>query len=73
MKSQAMTGNHRSWDDPRLYIDGRWQDRKSAPQIPVVDPYSEGIVGHVAAGSPADVDLAVAAARSGRNCSCRPS
>ena len=63
MKSQAMTVNHRSWDDPRLYIDGRWQDRKSAPQIPVVDPYSEGIVGHVAAGSPADVDLAVAAAR----------
>jgi len=29
----------------------------------VVDPFSERIVGHVAAGSPADVDLAVAAAR----------
>jgi len=29
----------------------------------VVDPFSERIVGHVAAGSPADVDVAVAAAR----------
>ena len=29
----------------------------------MVDPFSERIVGHVAAGSPADVDVAVAAAR----------
>jgi len=58
-----MTSNNLTWDDARLYIDGRWRERVDAPQIPVVDPYSEGIVGHVAAGSPADVDLAVAAAR----------
>jgi aldehyde dehydrogenase (NAD+) len=50
-------------DETRLYIDGQWQDRCGATRIAVVDPSSERIVGHVAAGSPADVDLAVAAAR----------
>jgi len=50
-------------DDLRFYIDGRWQDRAEAPRIAVVDPFSEAVVGHVAAGSSADVDLAVAAAR----------
>ncbi|WP_445288585.1 aldehyde dehydrogenase family protein [Variovorax atrisoli] len=49
--------------DLRFYIDGRWQDRAEAPRIAVVDPFSEAVVGHVAAGSSADVDLAVAAAR----------
>uniref|UniRef100_UPI00403976BD aldehyde dehydrogenase family protein n=1 Tax=Variovorax sp. BK018 TaxID=3450241 RepID=UPI00403976BD len=52
-----------SGDDLRFYIDGRWQDRAEAPRIAVVDPFSEAVVGHVAAGSSADVDLAVAAAR----------
>jgi aldehyde dehydrogenase (NAD+) len=47
----------------RFYIDGQWQDRPGATRIAVVEPFSERIVGHVAAGSPADVDLAVAAAR----------
>ena len=58
-----MATNNRAWDDSRLYIDGRWQDRTNALQIPVVDPCSEQVVGHVSAGSLADVDLAVAAAR----------
>lgn len=50
-------------DDARLYIDGCWQDRTHAASIAVVDPFSEEIIGHVAAGSSTDVDLAVAAAR----------
>jgi len=50
-------------NDTRFYIDGQWQDRSGAARIAVVDPFSERIVGYVAAGSPADVDLAVAAAR----------
>jgi len=50
-------------NDTRFYIDGQWQDRPGAARIAVVDPFSERIVGHVAAGSPADVDVAVAAAR----------
>ena len=58
-----MADRHRMQDDSRFYIDGEWHDRSDAPRIAVVDPSSEQIVGHVAAGSSADVDLAVAAAR----------
>ena len=50
-------------DDTRFYIDGCWQDRAHAARIAVVNPFSEEVAGHVAAGSPMDVDLAVAAAR----------
>lgn len=50
-------------DDFRFYIDGQWLDRASAPPMAVVDPFFEHITGHIAAGSSADVDLAVAAAR----------
>ena len=50
-------------NETRLYIDGQWQDRSGATRIAVVDPFSERIIGHIAAGTPADVDLAVAAAR----------
>lgn len=50
-------------DDARFYIDGCWQDRTHAADIAVVDPFTEEIIGHVAAGSSTDVDLAVAAAR----------
>src|SRR5688500_20366706 len=50
-------------DDTRFYLDGAWVDRPDAPRIAVHNPYSEEVIGHIAAGSPADVDLAVAAAR----------
>ena len=50
-------------DDLRFYIDGAWVDRSTAPKIAVYNPYSEDVIGHVAAGTSADVDLAVAAAR----------
>ena len=50
-------------NDTRLYIDGQWLDRSGATQIAVVNPFTEDILGHVAAGSSADVDLAVTAAR----------
>lgn len=50
-------------DDMRFYIDGAWVDRPDAPRIAVTNPYSEETIGHIAAGSAADVDLAVAAAR----------
>jgi aldehyde dehydrogenase (NAD+) len=49
--------------DTRFYIDGAWLDRPEAPKIAVTNPYSEEVFGHIAAGSAADVDLAVAAAR----------
>jgi aldehyde dehydrogenase (NAD+) len=50
-------------DDTRFYIDGAWLDRPQAPRIAVRNPYSEEVIGHVAAGSASDVDLALAAAR----------
>jgi len=50
-------------DDVRFYIDGTWIDRSDAPRIAVTNPATEEVIGHIAAGSAADVDLAVAAAR----------
>src|SRR5687768_1207463 len=50
-------------DDTRFYLEGAWLDRRDAPRIAVTNPYSEEVFGHIAAGSAADVDLAVAAAR----------
>lgn len=50
-------------DDTRFYIDGQWVDRPDAPRVAVQNPYSEETIGHIAAGSAADVDLAVAAAK----------
>jgi aldehyde dehydrogenase (NAD+) len=50
-------------DDTRFSVDGAWVDRPDAPRIAVYNPYSEEVIGHIAAGSSADVDLAVAAAR----------
>jgi aldehyde dehydrogenase (NAD+) len=38
-------------------------DRPDAPRIGVTNPYTEEVYGHIAAGTAADVDLAVAAAR----------
>src|SRR5690606_26032741 len=40
-----------------------WENRPDAPRIAVTNPATEEVIGHIAAGSPADVDLAVAAAR----------
>lgn len=45
------------------YINGHWHTSGNARQIPVVNPASEAVVGHVAAGSADDLDEAVMAAR----------
>lgn len=50
-------------NDMRFYMGGAWIDRADAPPIPVHNPASEEVIGHIAAGTAADVDLAVAAAR----------
>ena len=47
----------------QFYVDGRWQPGSGSARIAVVEPSSERIIGHIAAGGAADVDLAVAAAR----------
>ncbi|WP_119390314.1 aldehyde dehydrogenase family protein [Taklimakanibacter lacteus] len=47
----------------RLYIGGEWRPPVKGGKIPVFNPYSEQVIHHVAAGTPEDVDLAVAAAK----------
>jgi aldehyde dehydrogenase (NAD+) len=50
-------------DRIELYIGGAWIAPRSAQTIAVENPATEAVLGHVPAGSPSDVDAAVAAAR----------
>ena len=46
----------------QFYIDGAWRRPSTSERIAVIDPATEAVAGHVAAGGPEDVDRAVAAA-----------
>ena len=46
-----------------LYIGGRWRAAQSGETFAVVDPASEQVFAHAAAGGEADIDAAVRAAR----------
>jgi aldehyde dehydrogenase (NAD+) len=48
---------------PHLYVDGGWAEPASAETIAVENPATEEVIAHVPAGTPADVDRAVAAAK----------
>ena len=45
-----------------FYIDGQWVEPKSSETIEVINPANENIIGHVAAGTKEDIDMAVKAA-----------
>ena len=47
----------------KFYIDGKWVDPATPNSLAVINPASEEVCGHISAGSAADVDKAVAAAR----------
>ena len=47
----------------RLYIDGAWVAPKKPQRIEVISPHTEQVTAVVAGAGPADMDLAVAAAR----------
>jgi aldehyde dehydrogenase (NAD+) len=47
----------------KFYIDGEWVDPATPKSLAVINPADEGVAGHISAGSAADVDKAVAAAR----------
>ena len=51
-------------DRTALYIDGRWVASAGLGRIDVLNPATEEVIAQVADGTPADVDRAVAAARS---------
>ncbi|MGH2455005.1 MAG: gamma-aminobutyraldehyde dehydrogenase [Candidatus Limnocylindria bacterium] len=48
----------------RMFIDGDWSDAASGETIEVINPATEEVIAHVPRGDEADVDRAVAAARS---------
>lgn len=50
-------------DYDRLYINGQWQKPLGRDRITVISPVTEATVGSCPAGSPADIDAAVTAAR----------
>jgi len=50
-------------DHMKFYIDGQWVDPVTPKSLEVVNPATEAVCGHISAGSAADVDKAVAAAR----------
>ncbi|MGA0601851.1 aldehyde dehydrogenase family protein [Caulobacter sp. KR2-114] len=47
----------------KFYIDGEWVDPVTPKSLDVINPATEEVSGHISAGSAADVDKAVAAAR----------
>ena len=47
----------------KFYIDGKWVDPVTPKQMDVINPANEAVAGHISAGSAADVDKAVAAAK----------
>src|SRR5579872_6750783 len=47
----------------KFYIDGQWVDPVTPKSMDVINPANEQVAGHISAGSAADVDKAVAAAR----------
>ena len=51
-------------DHLKFYIDGAWVDPVTAATIDVINPATEKAFTQVSAGSAADIDRAVAAARS---------
>ncbi|MFC7275640.1 aldehyde dehydrogenase family protein [Paractinoplanes rhizophilus] len=52
-----------SLDRPHLFLGGEWVPPASTETIPVENPATEEVIAHVPAGTAADVDRAVAAAR----------
>jgi len=50
-------------DRDRIYLGGAWVAPAGTGAIAVEDPFTEQIIAHVPAGTPSDVDSAVAAAR----------
>ncbi|HXQ13745.1 MAG TPA: aldehyde dehydrogenase family protein [Caulobacteraceae bacterium] len=47
----------------KFYIDGQWVDPVTPKSMDVINPATEQVAGHISAGSAADVDKAVKAAR----------
>lgn len=53
-----------SFERTELFIAGEWVPPSTGATIEIVSPHTEQVIGHAPAAAPADVDRAVAAARS---------
>lgn len=53
------------YKDTQLFIDGRWTASVSGRTIPVVNPATEEVIGHVACAGRQDLDAALASAQTG--------
>src|ERR1700755_1077350 len=51
------------YDYTQFFIDGAWVDPAASKKLDVVNPATEEVIGHISAGTSADLDKAVAAAR----------
>ncbi|MET0389230.1 MAG: aldehyde dehydrogenase family protein [Polyangiales bacterium] len=51
------------YDHTKFYIDGAWVESSGSSKLDVVNPATEEVIGHISAGTAADVDRAVKAAR----------
>src|ERR1700712_373212 len=51
------------YDSTKFYIDGAWVDPQGSKKLDVINPANEEVIGHISAGTAADVDKAVVAAR----------
>ena len=49
----------------KFYINGEWVDPVAPKTLDVINPATEAVAGKISAGSAADVDKAVAAAKEG--------
>ncbi|WP_367713276.1 aldehyde dehydrogenase family protein [Ketogulonicigenium vulgare] len=55
------------YTDTLLLIDGIWSEASDGGRIPVVNPATEEVIGHVAHATPTDLEAALAAAQRGFN------
>jgi aldehyde dehydrogenase (NAD+) len=63
MRFAASDGVTNMREHLKFYIDGRWVDPVTPKTLDVINPATETVAGRISAGSAADVDAAVAAAR----------
>lgn len=54
-----------NYPDTQLYIDGEWRAARDGRTLPVVNPATEAIIGHVAHAGTTDLDAALKAAQAG--------
>lgn len=54
-----------SYPNVQLFIDGQWCDARDGAVIPVTDPATDELIGHIAKASTPDLDLALVAADKG--------